>query len=59
MALKDMALYVTFGPDAAELPELDAVAGLRWTIEERSSPPRARRLSAFAKCARGAAGVRT
>jgi SRSO17 transposase len=30
----DMAFYVTFGPDVTELPELAAVAGLRWTIEE-------------------------
>jgi SRSO17 transposase len=30
----DMAFYVTFGPDDTELPELAAVAGLRWTIEE-------------------------
>ena len=30
----DMAFYVTFGPDITELPELAAVAGLRWTIEE-------------------------
>ena len=26
--------HVTFGPDVTELPELAAVAGLRWTFEE-------------------------
>jgi SRSO17 transposase len=31
---KDMAFYVTFGPHTAELKELAAVAGLRWTVEE-------------------------
>jgi SRSO17 transposase len=30
----DLAFYVTFGPHLAELHELAAVAGLRWTIEE-------------------------
>lgn len=30
----DMAFYVTFGPHTAELRDLAAVAGLRWTIEE-------------------------
>jgi SRSO17 transposase len=29
-----MAFYVTFAPDVTALPELAAVAGLRWTIEE-------------------------
>jgi SRSO17 transposase len=31
---QEMAFYVTFGPDTADLKELAAVAGLRWTIEE-------------------------
>jgi SRSO17 transposase len=30
----DMAFYVTYAPDVTALPELAAVAGLRWTIEE-------------------------
>jgi SRSO17 transposase len=31
---QERAYYVTYGPDATELKELAAVAGLRWTIEE-------------------------